>query len=289
LARSLVQKRSPIIGVVIPELANPFFISIIDAIQTEAHKRELMVVIAQSERQEALEHKNINQFQQMRVAGAVVTPISPNLEHLQRLQAHGTKVIVVARQWHDGNYVTMDDYKGGYIVGEHLTRLGHRTIGCVSLNEPGNSAIQNRIMGFQISIEEAVGAYHRECLILTHTLHTDQGVQAADTFLELAEKPTAVFVTADHLAIGFVHRLLERGVRVPEDVAVVGYDDILYSEFLEVPLTTVALPKYKMGQLATQMLFEAMESGQDKTIQHQILLEPKLVIRSSCGARKKIS
>jgi LacI family transcriptional regulator len=117
LARSLVQKQSPIIGVVIPELANPFFISIVDVIQTEAHKRGLMVVIAQSERQEDLEHKCINQFDQIRVAGAVVTPMSTRLDHLLRLQAHGTKVVVVARQWQDGSYVTVDDFKGGYMAG----------------------------------------------------------------------------------------------------------------------------------------------------------------------------
>jgi DNA-binding LacI/PurR family transcriptional regulator len=91
-------------------------------------------------------------------------------------------------------------------------------------------------------------------------------------------------VTADRLAIGFIHRLREHSICIPEDIAVVGYDDIRYSEFLEVPLTTVALPKYEMGQKATQILFELIESGETQAKKQQVLLEPKLIIRQSCGA-----
>jgi DNA-binding LacI/PurR family transcriptional regulator len=103
--------------------------------------------------------------------------------------------------------------------------------------------------------------------------------------LELPDRPTAVFVTADRLAVGFVHRLQERGLHVPGDVAVVGYDDIRYAEFLQVPLTTVALPKYEMGRQAAQVLFGRIENGGTGTGEWRgVLLEPRLIVRASCGA-----
>ena len=286
LARSLAKKQSPIIGVTVLELANPFFAPIIDAIQAESRTKNYMVIVNQSERQKNLERDSLNQYKQMSVAGILVTPIDTDFGHLMRLREQGTNVIVVARDWKDGDFVTVDDYKGGWIVGEHLSKLGHRKIGCVALDEPGNSALQARMSGFEQALTEAGASLQQTCIILTKTLRTDQGIKAADEFMQMPEKPTAVFVTADRLAIGFIHRLRQHGIRIPEDIAIVGYDDIRYSEFLEVPLTTVALPKYEMGRKATQILFERIESKNRAADLHQIYLEPKLIIRTSCGAKK---
>jgi LacI family transcriptional regulator len=284
VARALVQKQIPIIGVTVLELANPFFAPIIDAIQAEARKKNFMVIVSQSERQEILEHDSLNQYKQMRVAGILVTPVAADLDHLERIEEQGTHVVVVARTWENGSFVTVDDYLGGKIVGEHLTKLGHHQIGCVALDEPENTALAARLQGFQDAIENANGNLQSDCIILTESIRTDQGAIAADKFLEKTQRPTAVFVTADRLAVGFLHRLRQRGVRIPEEVAVVGYDDIRYSEFLEVPLTTVALPKYEMGQKAAQILFESIDSNDKNHKPVQILLEPELIIRNSCGA-----
>jgi LacI family transcriptional regulator len=283
LARALVQKQIPIIGVTVLELANPFFAPIIDAVQAEARKRNFMVIVSQSERQEGLEHDSLNQYRQMRVAGVLVTPVASDLEYLARLREGGTNVVVVAREWEAGDFITVDDFSGGKIVGDHFVKLGHLKIGCIALNEPQNTALQSRIEGFKQALEASGATLQEGCTILTETLRTDQGIRAADAFMEMPEKPTAVFVTADRLAIGFVHRLRVHGVRIPEDVAVVGYDDIRYSEFLEVPLTTVALPKYEMGQRAAQILFDKIETGDKEAELRQILLEPELIVRESCG------
>ena len=93
-----------------------------------------------------------------------------------------------------------------------------------------------------------------------------------------------MFVTSDRLAIGFVHRLLERGLRVPRDLAVVGYDDICYSEFLEVPLTTVAVPMYEIGRLTAEILCDQIEGRRSGPEPRQVSLPPQLVVRRSCGA-----
>jgi LacI family transcriptional regulator len=283
LARAMVQKRIPVLGVAVLELANPFFSPIINAIQAEARKHNYLVMVSQSERTIELEQDALNQFKQMKLSGILVSPVSTQLEHVQKLSGEGIPVIVFAREWQGGSFVTVDDFGGGRMVGEHLVNLGHKKIGCVALDEPYNSAQQRRMQGFEQVIKETGTELEHKCLILTESLRTGQGRLAADRFMQLSERPTAVFVTADNLALGFIHRLIERGVRIPGDLAVVGYDDIYYSKYSEVPLTTVALPKYEMGQRAAQIMFELIEGGGINRELHQIFLRPDLVIRKSCG------
>ena len=285
LARALVHKRSPIIGVVVLELINPFFTHILDAVQAVAREKGYMILVNQSERQPDTERASVHQFRQMRVAGVLITPATTDLEHLLFLEAEGTPVVVVARRRDGGDYVTVDDFAGGRIAGEHLIQIGHRRVGCVAHDEPHNVAVQDRVQGFQHALREAGCVFLPQCTIHTESLRMADAIQAADAFLDLPERPTAVFVTADCLAIGFIHRLRERGMRVPDDVAVVAYDDIRYAEFLEVPLTTVALPKHEMGQQAAQILFERIEANEAHSEPRQIMLEPQLIVRASCGAR----
>ena len=285
LAQALARKQSPIIGMIVPELANPFFVTIIDAVQSVARQQNHMVVTNQSERQPEMELASLHQFRRLRMAGVLVTPASTTVDHLQSLQADGIPVVVVARCWKDGDCVTVDDFAGGRIAGEHLLHLGHRKIGCVSHAEPGNTAVQARIQGFQATLEKGGYAFSPQHMIHVERTRLANAEQAVDAFLSLPDRPSAVFVTADRLAIGFIHQLQARGVRVPEDVAVVGYDDIRYAEFLRVPLTTVALPKYEMGQQAAQILFERIEDGNsDSREWRQVLLQPELFVRASCGA-----
>jgi LacI family transcriptional regulator len=109
----------------------------------------------------------------------------------------------------------------------------------------------------------------------------EHGVEAADRLLGLPERPSVVFVTSDRKAIGVVHRLLERGVRVPEDFAVIGYDDIPYASCAQVPLTTVAVPKRPLGEMSADLLFDRLD-GVTVEESRQILLPPELVVRASC-------
>lgn len=285
LARALARQQSPIIGMVVPELANPFFVTIIDAVQAVARQKGHMVIVNQSERQPDMELDSIHQFRQLRMAGILVTPASTELDHLRALQANGMPVVVVARCWEDGDCVTVDDFAGGRMAGEHLLRLGHHKIGCVAHAELGNTAVQARVQGFRAALEEGGHALSSQSMIHVERVRLADAQQAVDAFLSLPDRPMAVFVTADRLAIGFIHQLRARGVRVPEDVAVVGYDDIRYAEFLQVPLTTVALPTYEMGQQAAQVLFERIEADDHSDKWHQVMLQPKLIVRASCGAQ----
>jgi LacI family transcriptional regulator len=282
MARSLVQgSAAPLVGFVATELANPFYAPIISAVQEVARLRDHLVVIADSERQLANEATYLQQFERLRIAGVIVTPLSPDTRALEALRDSGVPIVVVARRWAKGDYVTADNVLGGRMVGSHLLGLGHERIAVVALDEPGHTAAADRLAGFQKRLAEA---HLDPPIIRTKSLSTSEGASAAGALLALSPRPTAVFVMADRLAIGFIHELLNRGVGVPEDLAVVGYDDIHYSAFLEVPLTTVALPKMEIGQMAAEILFDRISSGASTKPWRQVLLPPRLVVRASSGS-----
>lgn len=279
LARSLVHGgAAPLVGFVATELANPFYAPIISAVQEVARLRDHLVVIADSERLLANESTYLQQFERLRIGGVIVTPLSPDTEPLVTLRDAGVPVVVVARRWQDGDYVTADNELGGRMVGSHLLELGHKRMAIVALDEPGHTAAADRLSGFRDRLAEA----NLEApVVWTKSLSTSEGASSAGAILSLSPRPTAVFVMADRLAIGVVHELLSRGVRVPDELAVVGYDDIHYSAFLEVPLTTVALPKVEIGQIAAEILFDRMKSGTSIEPWRQVLLPPRLVVRAS--------
>lgn len=284
LARGLVHRRSPMIGMIVLELANPFVNPIIDGAQAVAFERGHLLVVSQSLRRRETEEASLSRFRQMRVAGVLVAPVSPDLRHLEELREQGVPVVAFSRQWANGDYVTVDDREGGRIAGEHLVALGHREIGFVALGEPGNTAVEARLEGLLEALQRGGAVCRPEWRFFTQRQTPEEGVAAAEAFVRLVHRPTAMFVTADRVAIGFVHHLRTLGLRVPEDVAVVGYDDIHYSQFLEVPLTTVALPKYELGRQAAEILFRRIEAAEPGGPPQQVLLPPRLVVRRSCGA-----
>jgi LacI family transcriptional regulator len=279
LARSLVHgSAAPLVGFVATELANPFYAPLISAVQEVARLRDHLVVIADSERQLANEATYLQQFERLRIGGVLVTPLSPDTGPLETLRSAGVPVVVVARRWEDGDYVTADNTLGGRMVGSHLLDLGHRHIAVVALDEPGHTAAADRLAGFRARLAES----NLEApTIWTKSLSTSEGASSAGEILALSPRPTAVFVMADRLAIGVVHELLKCGIGVPDELSVVAYDDIHYSAFLEVPLTTVAIPTAEIGQIAAEILFDRMATGASAEPWRQVLLPPRLVIRES--------
>ena len=284
VARGMVQRRMPIIGTLVLDLANPFFVPIINAAQAVASDAGYMLMVSQSEQSPEREIASLNEFRQIHVAGVLITPSTAEFGCIEQLRSQGTPVVVIARQWADGDYVSVDDVEGGRLVGEHLIELGHRRLASVAHNLPHNTAVQDRVRGFQSTLTAAGLVGSSETTVECETADVACAARAVDEMLKLPVRPSAVFVTADQLAIGIVHCLLEKGIRVPDDMAVVGYDDIQYSRFLEVPLTTVALPKQAIGMHASRILFDRIRSGETGEPYHQVLLKPELVVRKSCGA-----
>ncbi len=281
LARGLVTNRTATVGVIIPELANPFFAPMVSGIEAVAAKRGFLVVVGESSRTTRDEQRCMEQYQQFRIGGIIITPVSDELGHAMRARAAGTPVVVMARRWEQGDYVSTDDVEGGRLAAEHLLKWGHRRIALIRREDPRHTTVQAIVQGFREALGSAGVAVPDAWEVRVPDGQIRDGAAAADRLLAQAERPSAVFVTSDRKALGVVHRFLERGIRVPEEVAVIGYDDIPYAECSRVPLTTIAVPKRLVGEMAAEILFERYD-GIGPAEPRQILLPPKLVIRASC-------
>lgn len=281
LARGLVTDRTATVGVVIPELANPFFVPMVSAIEAVAAKRRFLTVVGESRRTEAEERLYLEQFRQFRIGGIVVSPATTRLDHVAAARAAGIPVIVMAWPWPDGDYVATDDVQGGRLAARHLLARKHRRVGIVRMAHPEHAPIQARIQGFREVVASAGVSIRDAWDVELSGTQIEDGIGAADRLLTSAARPTALFVSSDRIAIGLIHRLRACGVRVPEDIALVSYDDIPYAMSAEVPLTTVAVPKHSLGEQAANLLFQRYD-GNGSAKPRQVLLAPELVIRASC-------
>lgn len=281
LGRALGQGHLPVLGVLVRDLVNPFYAPIIQAVHGVARDHEYLVAVSESARELAQERQWAEHVAQMRFGGVIVTPTSTRTDHLRRMVDGGTPVVVTARRWPAGDYVTADHRLGGWLATRHLLDLGHRRVACVYLEEPEHTAVGERVEGYEAALREAGVEPSPTLRIGVRAFEAEEGARAADRLLALRRRPTAVFAGADAVAIGLLARLRERSVAVPGEVAVVGYDDIAHARYLEVPLTTVALPKEEMGRRAAEILFQRI-AGRAVPPQ-QITLLPELVVRASSG------
>jgi len=282
LGRALGRGRLTVLGVLVRDLVNSFYAPIIQAVHGVARDHGYLVAVSESARDLAQERQWAEHAAQMRFAGVIVTPTSTRTEHLRQMADGGTPVVVTARRWPDGDYVTADHRLGGWMATRHLLDLGHRRVACVYLQEPEHTAMGERVEGYQAALREVGVQPHAPLAIAVRAFEAEEGARAADRLLALRQRPTAVFAGADALAVGLLARLRERSVAVPEEMAVVGYDDIPHARYLEVPLTTVALPKEEMGRRAAEIVFERLAGNNART--QQITLLPELVVRASSGA-----
>lgn len=281
LARGLVHNRTATVGVVVLELANPFFAPMLSAIHAMAAKRGFLVVVGESGRNEDEERRYVEHFRQLRIGGIIVSPVTKRLDHLAAARASGTPVVVMARRWEYGDYVAANDLKGGRLVAQHLLNRGHRRIGLIRRGDPDHAPIRDRVLGFRKALASAGVKVAAGWDLQVEGGLIQDGMEAVDRILRMSQHPSALFVTSDRMAMGVVHRLLERGVRVPEDVAVIGYDDIPYAESARVPLTTVSIPMQRLGEISAEIMFSRLDGGApDKP--RQVLLPPQLVVRGSC-------
>jgi len=186
----------------------------------------------------------------------------------------------MARRWDEGDYVTADHVEAGRLVGKHLLARDYRRVGLVWTHEPENTAIEERILGVRQVLADAGVELHDRWNLRTPTTLLEDGMDAADRYLAMPERPRAVFVSTDRQAMGFVERVVAHGVRVPEDMAIVSYDDIPFAACARVPLTTVAIPMRRMGELAAEILFDRLD-GVAGPEARQILLQPELIVRAS--------
>lgn len=254
LARSLRRQQTHIVGMIVPDSANPFFAEIARGIEDASFKQNYNVVLCNTEGDLEKQISYTNVLIQNQVAGIVFVAAGVSTELVEDLQRRQVPLVVVDREVPDVavDTVLTDHYQGGRLATQHLVDLGHRRIACISAGSE-LSPSSDRVTGYQDVLREN-GLAVDEQLIVRGDFQYKSGFEAAQQLLALAEPPTAVFASNDLMAVGCISAATQQGLRVPEDLSVVGFDDVRLASFTNPPLTTIAQPKREIGTLAVDML-----------------------------------
>lgn len=279
-AQSLVGNAHNLIGCLVLEYSNPFYPPMIRAIDDIAEQHDYIIFIGESRRRLEMEQKVIERFRRIRTAGVIIMPTMANLEHLHALEAEGVPVVIVGRTAPGFDCININNEKSGYLVGQRMTHQGHQRIGYIYSGDPNNTPELARLKGFQAALYKAGVKLERTYKVGNNKM--DGGERAAERWLSESQRPTALFCSNDLLAMGFINLVTKQGMSVPDEVSVVGHDDIPFANLFKVALSTVAFPKYKMGQVAIQMLLERLNNPGNHYKPQYFVLEPEFIERCSC-------
>lgn len=279
LARSLRSKETHTLGMIVPDISNPFFAEIARSIEDAAFGFGYNIILCNSDEDPEKEQAYIELLLEKQVDGIVFVASGSQSKHLRLILDREIPTVVVDRSLDESRLdcVLVDNRGGGFQATQHLLASGRRRIGCIS----GPSSLTpswERVEGYREALASA-GLHADDTLIRRGDFHADRGFGAMIELLDLPEPPTAVFVCNDLMAIGAIRAITERGLRVPEDIAVVGFDNIALARYTQPPLTTVAQPYVEMGRLAAELLVKRVNGITEPP--RQFLLETTLVIRQT--------
>jgi LacI family transcriptional regulator len=291
-ARHLRAGHSSTVGLLLLDAWNPGFIDVARGVEDMTSARGLAVMISNSGRDIEREKTYLRLFSEGRVAGLIVVPHDEFADGLHRIRAGGVPVVVVDRA-ETGEHrmsVAVNDVAGGELAARHLIGLGHRHLAFVG-DEGAAKPVHDRLTGVRKAVAETRTEAHVEIRldVLPAELTADAGRTVGEQLAAMppGERPTAVTAAIDLLAFGVLQALLQHGLRVPQDVSLVGYDDIPFTRQLSVPLTTIRRPHYDMGTTAAEMLATTL-SGKPPQPRH-VVFEPELVVRDSTSRPSKPS
>jgi LacI family transcriptional regulator len=285
-ARQLAGAASRTVAFVMFDMTNPFFTDVAQGAQTGADAAGLSLYLCNSGEDAGRQNAYLDVLEQQRVEGVLITPVDARDPRIRSLRDRGTPVVVVSRGRDLGfSAVAVDDVLGGELAVTHLLDTGHRHIAFVGRARDFQH-ITDRLAGAQRAIAQRDGA----ALTVLETNRTDvpEGRRAGERLagIPAARRPTAVFCANDLLALGLLQQAVRLGLRVPEDVAIVGYDDIEFAEAATVPLTTVSQPRNLLGRTAIELLLEQRRADAGD---REVVFEPELVVRDSTRTRTRTS
>jgi LacI family transcriptional regulator, galactose operon repressor len=256
VARSLRTQRTLTIGLVIPDAANPYYGELARAVEEVSFQNGYTVILGHSSHLFERELRYAQVLRSKQVDGAIFHPSTPDLGAVYSLVQAGIQVVILERLVPGYPCIVADDEGGGYLATRHLLDLGHRRIACIVRDgDPTTSSA--RVDGYRAALAEK-GIKLDGRLIVASEFEYAAGERATRQLLALPKRPTAVVAHNDIMAIGAMKAIDEAGLRVPEDISLVGFDDIALAKYVRPPLTTVANPKDQMGRAAAELLLRLL-------------------------------
>ena len=288
VAASLATRRTKTVGLIIPDICDPFYAEQARGVEKAATAKGYTMILSDSDEDPDCELAAIKTFRSKRVDGIILTSLFDREANIIELEERNVPLVLLNR-WlpsMETNFVINDNFDGAYKATRHLIDLGHRSIAHIT-GPAGITSVNERYLGYRKALEEAGLSVQPSLVTQGESLKPEAGEKAAREILSTNPRPTAVFAYCDTLAIGLMSAAWQMGLSIPDDVAVVGYDDIPIVAFLGVPLTTISQPAREMGQMACQILIDRIEtegSNGGRSPKTQLKMPASLVVRSSCGA-----
>jgi LacI family transcriptional regulator len=283
LARSLVTGRSYLIGLIVPDLLHPFFAEIARALSRVVGKRGYSLIIASSEENPKLEAREIQQLMARRLDALVIASAGAGTEVFERMNRLAQPYVLIDREFPElpANFVGIDDEAAGRMATEHLIDQGCQTI--AHIRGANNSAGVRRFEGYKEALLSR-GLPYSDAMVIAQSKidinSTPRGAEAMRLLLKSKPRPDGVFCFNDPLAIGAMNAILDAGLRIPEDIAVIGCGNLHYDNSLRVPLSSVDQCSQTIGERVASILLHLIES-KVRPPSKRVILHPTLVIRSS--------
>jgi len=280
-ARRLRAGRSSSVGFIVLDVRNPFFTDLARGAEDEAMRRGLMILLGNSDEDIAREATYLDLFEEQRVHGLLISPYGDVAERLTRLRERGIPAVLVDRRSPDESFssVAVDDVAGGRMAAQHLVDIGRRRIAFVG-GPRQIRQVSDRLEGARQIVEGTPGATLEE--IPTAALTVIEGRKVGDQIMSRPadERPDAIFAANDLVATGILQAVVMRDARaVPEQIAIIGFDDIDFASASVVPLSSVRQPAQLMGRTALQILVE--EAADPSLEPRHVTFQPELVVRAS--------
>ncbi|MGH9328379.1 MAG: LacI family DNA-binding transcriptional regulator [Terriglobia bacterium] len=284
MAKGLATGRSHSLAMVVSDIRNPFFAELARGAEDAAYQAGYDLVLCNSDLSPSKQMRYIHSLLEKRVEGILMNSVAGlSAAEQQELSGSGVPIVLLNRpaaSVRGFSTVLADNFEGGYLAGSYLTQCGHRVLGHLTgPREHGN--LTERAKGFQKAVEEAKGT-----VVILRGDHSSEGAyEMMKKLLSQRKDVTAVFAANDAMAFGALRATFESGLGVPEDISMVGFDNVELAGIIRPPLTTVQQPKYEMGHAAVEILLRQAARPESSTPEHR-LLEVKLVVRESSRALK---
>ncbi len=280
LARALRTKRTNTMGLVIPDISNPFFSTIARNIEIQARKVGSSIILADSQEDTQLEIDSIRLLQSRKVDGLLICPVGEERSHLARIVDSGLPMVIIDRYFPELKcaYVVSDNYRGALEAVEYFFSMNHRSIGYIQ-GRLRTSVNNDRIRGYR-DAHANQGLTVDESLIVGDSFGKRNGYIGAKILLAKKTRPTAIFAASNLISLGAMTAIREEGLSIPEDISIISFDDQPYSEYLATPMTTVVQQTSETGEIAFRLLqAQINQIGSQST--EGIVLPTELVYRKS--------
>lgn len=293
LARGLRSQKSATIGFVVIGLVNSFYSTILEGVESVATDSGYSILVARSEASPSKEMQHLNVLREKRVDGIIIAPAHPtqNAPFYHKLRDAGIPFVFIDRFMPgvEADYVMTDNFMGGYLAGKHLASLGRKRVvfGGLPGTEMMSTAVIDRLRGLTAALEEAGVEPPPVLGEGMPGFAPQEGFAAAslEKYIREGGDLDGALGGNDSTAIGLITGIKRIGRRVPEDVSVVGFDDLDIAPYIQPALTTIRQPARRLGEEAMRLLLERMSNVSGLPYKH-LLLPPQLIVRESCGGRK---